>query len=83
MPDPRFIFRKPGSFMHPVLSCILSVVAMSTIPGIKMCILLGKLNDTLKFGPSSVWTDCCLTIMCILYFHLGSVKLLFAIYVGE
>lgn len=31
---------------------ILSVEAMSTIPGVKMCILLGSLYDILKFGPS-------------------------------
>lgn len=49
MPDPCFIFRKPSSFMYRVI--ILSVVAMSTIPGVKMCILLGKLHDILKFGP--------------------------------
>lgn len=51
---------------------ILSVVAMSTIPGIKMCLLLEKLCDTLKFGPSSRWTDCYLTVMCVLYCHLVS-----------
>jgi len=67
------------------VSChnFLSVVAMSAISGVKTCVLLGKLYDILKFGPSSRWTDCYLTVMCVLYYHLVSVKSIIAIYVGE